>query len=144
MMAVVRHSDGLPVDMMLVWAWKFGITSLTQMPRSSSAAWAESRMHIDHHAHTAAPGKESQHHLAEDTAAEISPRIDDNDIAGLVRVEHVPVQLAPGLVIFGLAIEALALGHALQSQRRAGDGTPLFQRPRPRLRSPHEEGVSWP
>ena len=63
--------------------------------------------------------------------AQIAARIDHDDVARLRRVEHVPVQLRLGILVFGFVVEVFALGHALQGQRGTGDRAALDQRPGP-------------
>ena len=60
--------------------------------------------------------------------AHVAAGVDHDHVAGLGREHHVAVELQVGVVVLGAVEEVLALGHALQRQRRAGGGAAGDQR----------------
>ena len=94
---------------------------------------------VDDHADAAAPLEVGQHHLAEDAAAHVAARIDDDDVAGLGVIEDMAVQLPLRVGVLALAVQVLALGHELERQRRADGDCARCPRTRP-----HNLGVAHP
>ena len=75
---------------------------------------------VDDHARTLQPLEVGHHHVAEYSRGHVAAGINDDDVAFLGLVEHVPVQLLFDIGVFAFLEQILALGHHLQ--RHAGPG----------------------